>query len=475
MEVDMGKIYVVDTNVILNDAHFIETLSDNSENLIVIPETVLDEIDSKKMGFDEINFQAREFARMLSESKLNDVEKNDIITIIETDIENKKTNRKTKIEIWLKEEYEADKFNYEKNILNDRKILEIAKDVEKKYNDKDVIFVSNDIMARTRALSYGLKTENIYLNKNDEELVFHKTIEIDDELSPSGIHLKEIKKFDPDHKPYNFSYTFKLPSGQELLGIIKNERIELIDEKELRRQDVSPKNKEQLFFSAGVLDDYFKIVVTDAVAGSGKTLLAISGALKLIKSKQYQKIVYIRNSIESIDKGEDVGYLPGLEEKFRIYNHPLYDSLEYIIRQELKKKKNSNSIKESEINAMVSEKIEEYKLKYGIETMWVGELRGRTISNAIVIVDEAQNISNKTLQLILSRIDETCKVIIVGSTLQIDNPYLNKYTNSLTTLLNSLKEKHDEVNIFGVKLHKVLRGPITEWAEKVFGNYKRKK
>ena len=69
----MSKVYVVDTNVILNDAHFIETLSDNSENLIVIPETVLDEIDSKKMGFDEINFQAREFARMLSESNLNEV------------------------------------------------------------------------------------------------------------------------------------------------------------------------------------------------------------------------------------------------------------------------------------------------------------------------------------------------------------------------------------------------------------------
>jgi len=471
----MGKIYVVDTNVILNDAHFIETLSDNSENLIVIPETVLDEIDSKKMGFDEINFQAREFARMLSESKLNDVEKRGKNKIIKTSIFNKKTNQKTDIEIWMKENYSAINKEFEKNIINDRKIIEIADDVTKHYADKEVIFISNDIMARTRALSFGLNTENIYMGKNDEELEFHKKIELDEQLSASGIHLKEIKKFDDDYKPYNFCYTFKLPTGQELLGIIKNERIELIDENELRRQDVSPKNKEQLFFSAGILDEYFKIVITDAVAGSGKTLLAISGALKLIKSKSYQKIVYIRNSIESIDKGEDVGYLPGLEEKFKIYNHPLYDSLEYIVRQELKKKKNSNSIKESEINMIVDEKIEEYKLKYGIETMWVGELRGRTISNAIVIVDEAQNISNKTLQLILSRIDDSCKVIIIGSTLQIDNPYLNKYTNSLATILNSLKEKHDEVNLFAIKLNKVLRGPITEWAEKIFGQFKRKK
>ena len=70
-----------------------------------------------------------------------------------------------------------------------------------------------------------------------------------------------------------------------------------------------------------------------------KHFLALSGALKLVKQKHFQKIIYIRNSIESLDKGEDVGYLPGLEEKFRIYNHPLMDSLEYIIRTEHKKKK----------------------------------------------------------------------------------------------------------------------------------------
>ena len=105
---------------------------------------------------------------------------------------------------------------------------------------------------------------------------------------------------------------------------------------------------------------------------------------------------------------------------------------------------------------------------FGIETMWVGEMRGRTLSNAFVIIDEAQNMSNKTMQMVLSRIDNSCKVVILGSNKQIDNFYVNKYTNSLTTLLKSTVKQSELINIFSIKLQKVLRGPITEWAEQIF-------
>ena len=204
--------------------------------------------------------------------------------------------------------------------------------------------------------------------------------------------------------------------------------------------------------------------------GSGKTLLALSAALKLVRQKYFQRIIYIRNSIESVDKGEDVGYLPGLEEKFKIYNHPLMDSLDYIIRSEYKRKKSKKNpeampeLDEQELSA----RIEQMIANYSIETMWVGEMRGRTLSNAIVIIDEAQNMSNKTMQMVLSRIDNTCKVTILGSNKQIDNFYVNKYTNALTTLLKSTKDESTLVNTFAIKLQKVLRGPITEWAEQIF-------
>ncbi|MBD3841445.1 MAG: PhoH family protein, partial [Campylobacterales bacterium] len=105
---------------------------------------------------------------------------------------------------------------------------------------------------------------------------------------------------------------------------------------------------------------------------------------------------------------------------------------------------------------------------YSIETMWVGEMRGRTLSNAFIIIDEAQNMSNKTMQMVLSRIDSSCKVVILGSNKQIDNFYVNKHTNSLTTLLKSTQNQSELVNTFAIKLQKILRGPITAWAENIF-------
>ncbi len=114
----------------------------------------------------------------------------------------------------------------------------------------------------------------------------------------------------------------------------------------------------------------------------------------------------------------------------------------------------------------VNQRVEQMIQNYGIETMWVGEMRGRTLSNSFVIIDEAQNMSNKTMQMVLSRIDSTCKVVVLGSNKQIDNFYVNKHTNALTTLLKSTKNRSELVEIFAIKLQKVLRGPITEWAEK---------
>jgi hypothetical protein len=166
-----------------------------------------------------------------------------------------------------------------------------------------------------------------------------------------------------------------------------------------------------------------------------------------------------------------IGYLPGLEEKFKIYNHPLIDSLDYIIRTEHKRKRNKKApdvvfqqLDDSEVTARIEQMIS----NYGIETMWVGEMRGRTLSNSFIIIDEAQNMSNKTMQMVLSRIDSSCKVVVLGSNKQIDNFYVNKYTNALTTLLKSTKNEDNLVNIFAIKLEKVLRGPITEWAEQIF-------
>lgn len=461
------KYYVLDTNILLEDATNIYKLSQDGKNLIILAETVLDEIDTKKSGFDEINFQAREFARILEDSNIISSTKKDLYKIIRLKINNKDTV----IDIISKDEYEINSKNVSLNIINDRKILEISTFANTYYKHK-VEFISLDIMARTRAISLDIKTNSL-LGKDKDifDLDFIKYIDINFE-DLEYLDNEEIIKFDKEYKPYNFSYCFKVRhSDQVLLANIQNKKIKLLDEVEVRDQVITPLNKEQLFFSDATINHFYNVLIIEAKAGSGKTLLALSGALKLVRQKFFQKIIYIRNSIESLDKGEDVGYLPGLEEKFKIYNHPLMDSLDYIIRTEHKRKRNKKApdvifqqLDDSEVTARIEQMIS----NYGIETMWVGEMRGRTLSNSFIIIDEAQNMSNKTMQMVLSRIDSSCKVVVLGSNKQIDNFYVNKYTNALTTLLKSTKNEDNLVNIFAIKLEKVLRGPITEWAEQIF-------
>ena len=460
------KYYVLDTNILLEDAGNIFKLSQDSKNLIILPETVLDEIDSKKSGFDEINFQAREFARILENSKVKESISKDGFKIIRLEVQHL---QKALIDIISKDVYDINTKNVSLNIINDRKILEIAK-FSTIYYKNETEFLSLDIMARTRAISLDIKTNSLLgSNKDDFNYEFIKDINIDfNDLN--NFDNQEIAKFDKEYKPYNYSYCFKVnDSDQVILANIENKRIRVLDEGEIRNQIITPLNKEQLFFSNAISSHLYNVLIVEAKAGSGKTLLALSGALKLIRQKKYQKIIYIRNSVESLDKGEDIGYLPGFEEKFRIYNHPLMDSLEYIIRTEYKKrsKKNIENIPELD-DSEVTSRVEQMIQNYHIETMWVGEMRGRTISNAFIIIDEAQNMSNKTMQMVLSRIDNTSKVVILGSNKQIDNFYVNKYTNSLTTLLKSTKNENSLVNTFAIKLQKVLRGPITEWAEMIF-------
>lgn len=461
------KYYVLDTNILLEDANNIFKLSDNGKNLIILPETVLDELDNKKSGFEEINFQAREFARILENSLIIDSKKNDDFRVIRLKIEK---DFELFIDVISKDDYKIDSKNISLNILNDRKIIEVAKFAQKFYS-KDLEFISMDIIARTRAISLDIKSVALKGDSIDEfNFNFIKDIEIEFSNLES-LDGSEILKFDKDYKLFNFSYCLKVKhSDQVVLANIENNKIKILDEDEVRNQIITPLNKEQLLFSNAILNHFYNVLIVEAKAGSGKTLLALSGALKLVKQKFFQKIIYIRNSIESLDKGEDIGYLPGYEEKFRIYNHPLMDSLDYIVRSDYKKRRARKNdfhipqIDDSEVTARVEQMI----ANYSIETMWVGEMRGRTLSNAFIIIDEAQNMSNKTMQMVLSRVDSSCKVVILGSNKQIDNFYVNKYTNALTTLLKATKNKDNNVNIFAIKLEKVLRGPITKWAEDIF-------
>ena len=455
--------YILDTNIILDSVENLLTLSDNNTNTLVIPETVIDELDAKKTGFEDINFNARQFARLLEDSTIVSNEQVGPLHVITTNIDTLDISLK----IISKKDYTCDTQTVALNILNDRKILEASADYINSV-DKQATLVSLDIMFRTRALSMGLNAEALVGKNSDVPNEFHKTIEVSNIMS---LNSAVITAVDPSYAVENYSYTLvDRDTGNEKLAYVANGHLYFLDEADLGRQSVRPMNKEQKLFVNAILSDMYQIIISDAKAGSGKTLLSLATAMRLVAKKKFSNIVYVRNSIESLAKGEDVGYLPGLEEKFKIYNHPLFDSLRFIAKSELTK---SNANKSRANTTVISEdtitaKVDEYIEKYRIQTMWVGEMRGRTISDAIVIVDEIQNCSASTGQLILSRLDKNCKVICIGSNRQIDNLYTNKYINSLSFLLKAAKSLHEEVSLFAIELNRVLRGPITEWSEKIF-------
>ena len=454
------KIYAIDTNIILSDYTNIYKLSQDSKNLVVIPETVLDEIDAKKSGLEDINFQARSFARLLTNLEIITEDAQNDLKLITGKVDG------MVILIISKDWYQVDNDNTSLSIYNDRKILEAVSELQDVDMYSSVKFITLDAMAKIRAFSIGIDTETLQLDSKEEELEHFRSVAVD----KVPITTMELE----GHKPETFSYEFRVPDGNKKFYIVQGTRFEEINESSYNGQSIKPKNLEQKFLSAAILSSFYNVISVNALAGSGKTLLSVSGAISLVKNKRtdYNQIIYVRNSIESLDKGEDVGYLPGLEEKFAIYNHPLNDVIDMIALADIKAS-NSNKSKAQEVEIdriTIEEKANSIKNKCNIETLWVGEARGRTFSNCVMILDESQNMSKKTMLTVLSRLDSTCKVIIIGSNNQIDNLYTNKHINGLTTVINSTTKLTDLVNIFAIKLHKVLRGPITEWSEEVFGS-----
>lgn len=450
------KVYVIDTNIILQNVQNLSRLSDNSTNTIVIPETVLLELEDKKKLSNELGYYSREFARMLANMKIKEVDYKLGFKVV------KLYNDEIVLHIISKDKYESEIEQIHISESNDKRIIEIAAIAQDYYKGKQTLFVSLDVYARTFALFKGIKAETLHDDKSTvPKFEFLKYIKLDSSVFNS-LDGADIRKFDKEYSYENFCYAFESEDGNSEYAIIVNERVQVLNDSDFKTLQVRPVNLKQKLFMKAILSDMFELLVIDAKAGSGKTLMSITSAMRLIDLGHYDKIVYVRNSIESLDKGADIGYLAGNEEKFRIYNMALHDTLEFIAKKQLKKGENREN-KES-----IDSKINELTSRYCIETLWPGEARGRTLSEAIVIMDEWQNSSEKTTQLILSRLDESCMAIVIGSNRQIDNLYLNKYNNGLTTLLKQTREKHPEISMFAIELEKAVRGKFAEFTERIF-------
>jgi len=448
------EILVLDTNIILNDTENLFTLSENGNNLIVLPETVLDELDAKKSGFDEINFQAREFGRLFENAEVLEVDRS-MKQCITTHTHFIKDGINVYIDVVSKTKYTSDNdSSIDPKIKNDRKIIEVARDITIDDKKKAVYFLSLDTMCRHRALSLDVKVRSLKLtDEKPNQLVAELLMELEKDYK-----IFDIKSMDVPNSVQHLIVTNT--DGKSQFYYKSGSLFSQIDEKELARQEVTPNNSGQKALSSMMLDEYHNVVVSDSPAGSGKTLIALSAAMKLMdKNKdKYDKIVYIRKTV--ISDTEELGFLKGdLKEKMSGYLAPLFSNLEYIVEKKYSAKK--NKLTKEELDSKLDDLVE----KYQIQSKYQGHLRGDTIRNAIVILDEFQNDSVSSAKTILTRIGENCKVFALGSTKQIDSKFLNKHNNALTFLINKIGKDNMNVQVTGCNLTKTVRSAIAEWAD----------
>jgi PhoH-like ATPase len=411
------KIFVLDTSVIIYDHTAIKNFAEHD---VVIPITVLEELDNFKKGNDTKNFAAREFTRYVDSLSGKN-------TLQEWTHINGPTRGKFKIEMLTSSMINAERVFDDKKA--DHRILNTALYTAEQHPDRKVILVTKDINLRIKAKSLGLIAEDYETGKV-------KTI---DELYTGRTEVQKIKT-DAINSIYNngFCKAEDVLKKNEIIPnhyyILKNGHQSVLarynkDENAVTRVvktsafGVIPKNAEQAFALDAIMNPDIKLVTIQGVAGTGKTLLSLAGALE--QRRNYHQIYLARPIVPLSNK--DIGFLPGdVNSKLNPYMEPLWDNLKYIRSQFSEKDK-----EHKQLNEMVeNQKLVVCPLAY---------IRGRSLSNVFFIVDEAQNLTPHEVKTIITRAGENTKIIFTGDVYQIDTPYLDTQSNGLSYLIDKVK------------------------------------
>ena len=417
-----SKIFVLDTSVILFDHNSINNFEDND---VAIPITVLEELDNFKKGSDTKNFEAREFIRNLDKlsqdhllqewNNLNGSDKGRFKVIMENH-ERMMSGGLTEADII----FGASK--------NDHKILDAAVALAEENPEHLVTLVSKDINLRLKAKAVGINAADYETGKISDLQNLHTGKTHIDNVPAAIIDLlfKEGKvpedKVDFMTLRNNEYYILQGDNSSVLAYFNPIDRVlERIDKHKV--YGISPRNAEQTFAIHAIMNPDVKLVTLQGVAGTGKTLLSLASA---IETRRLYKQIYLARPIVPLSN-KDIGFLPGdIKSKINPYMEPLWDNLKFIKNQWRETDPNYHRI-EDMIN---KEKIVVTPLAY---------IRGRSLSNVIFIVDEAQNLTPHEIKTIITRAGENTKMIFSGDIYQIDTPYLDEHSNGLSYLIDRVQ------------------------------------
>ncbi|HPU60474.1 MAG TPA: PhoH family protein [Defluviitoga tunisiensis] len=403
----MVKNYILDTNVLIHDPNCIFKFEDNN---LIIPFPVIEEIDKLKTRSDKVAKSARDVARILDSlrdgmplQKGVKLQNGGTLKILAIE----KNDPKYKMPSYLGES-------------KDNFILYYAlylKEVDKNFK---TIIVSKDLNLRIKADALGIESQDYLSDKIDIELLPDGYIIIDNPTKHLEIkNTYTYSELGLNEEPYPNTY---LKYGEKLLRYNKKkqafEKIQMTFNSVIF--GITPRSAEQVFALDALLDPDIPFVTLVGIAGTGKTLLALAAGLyNILENKVYDRLLV---SKPVIPMGKDIGYIPGgIEEKMRPWLQSIYDNLDFLFKGKGKKP-------------------DEYLTKRDLlEIEVLSYIRGRTIPNQYMIVDEAQNLTPSEVKTILTRAGEGTKIVFTGDPYQIDNLYLDSSSNGLVYAASKFK------------------------------------
>lgn len=410
----MVKNFILDTNVLIHDPKSIYAFQDNN---VIIPLPVLEELDNLKKHSGGLGKFAREVIRELdnlrNKGKLSEgikLENGGTLKVMTL-----KRNVPEKIDFLFEKYVDNWILVYTLHIIKTSKI--------------PTFLVSKDINLRVKADALGIPSQD-YLTDRSELAT----------LNPGYFETNSIEHID---KKSLFPNVYLIDKNNRFYRFDGENIIEI--RKKIEAWNVKPRNQEQFFAMDALLNDNINLVSLIGIAGTGKTFISLACALeKTVNEQKYEKIIVAKPLVPL--GGKDIGYLPGsFEEKMRPWMSPIYDNLEYLFKL-------------SNIN------MKEFMRKDIIEIEALTYIRGRSIPNQFIIIDEAQNLTPHEIKTILTRAGENTKIVLLGDPYQIDTPYLDKDSNGLvyaaSKFLNSTLSAH-------VVLTKGERSPLATEAAKL--------